>query len=130
MIFKPWRPVFAWAAVIFGLSSIPGSSLPEVPLAQADKLVHGAIYLVLGLLLGRALAAATRLPKGGRVALAFLLATAYGVTDELHQLFTPRRSCDWHDVVADAVGGLLGAVLAATLFARRRSPNQPFVNQP
>jgi VanZ family protein len=54
------------------------------------------------------------------VALACLLATLYGVTDELHQLFTPRRSCDFYDVVADAVGGLLGAVLAAALVARRR----------
>jgi VanZ family protein len=116
--------VLAWAVVIFGLSSIPGNALPKVPGAQTDKLVHGIIYLVLGLVCGRALAATTGLAAGRRVALAFLLATAYGVTDELHQLFTPRRSCDWHDVVADAVGGLLGAVLAVTLARRAPKPQQ------
>jgi VanZ family protein len=110
--------VFAWAVVIFGLSSIPGNALPNLPGAQTDKLIHGVVYLVLGLLSGRALGATTGIRRGRRVALACLLATAYGVTDELHQLFTPRRSCDWHDVVADAVGGLAGAVLAATLLAR------------
>jgi VanZ family protein len=93
--------------------------------AQADKLVHGLTYLVLGLLCGRALRAATTLAKGRRVALAFLLTTAYGVTDELHQLFTSGRSCDWHDVVADAVGGLLGAVLAATLLERWSPTGSP-----
>jgi VanZ family protein len=116
--------VAAWAVVIFGLSSIPGNALPDVPGAQTDKLVHGLVYLVLGLVCGRALAATTGLGLGGRVALASLLATAYGVTDELHQLFTPRRSCDWHDVVADAVGGLVGAVLAARLSARRSPPRR------
>jgi len=118
--------VLAWAVVIFALSSIPGNALPKVPGEQTDKLVHGIVYLVFGLACGRSLAATTRLTAGRRVALAFLLATAYGVTDELHQLFTPRRSCDWHDVVADAVGGFIGAVLAVTLLARRaRPPTRP-----
>jgi VanZ family protein len=120
---RAWRPAMGWAVVIFGLSSIPGTALPELPAAQADKVVHGVVYLVLGLLCGRALRATTRLGAGHRVALAGLLATVYGVTDELHQLLTPRRSCDWHDVVADAVGGLLGAAVAATLVAR--GPRQP-----
>lgn len=116
--------MLAWAAVLFGLSSIPGNAFPEVPGAQTDKLVHGVLYLVLGALLVRALRVTTALGGGRLVALGCVLATGYGVTDELHQLFTPRRSCDWHDVLADAVGGLLGAVLA-TRFLLRRAPNQP-----
>ena len=83
-----------------------------------DKVVHGALYLVLGLLCARALRATTALSATRVVVLAAALATVYGVTDELHQLFTPRRSCDWRDVVADAVGGLAGAALAMLLSRR------------
>lgn len=116
--------MLAWAAVLFGLSSIPGTAFPEVPVAQTDKLVHGVLYLVLGALLVRALRASTALRGGRLVALGGLLAIGYGVTDELHQLFTPHRSCDWHDVAADAAGGLVGALLATRVLLRK-APNQP-----
>jgi VanZ family protein len=109
--------------VLFTLSSIPGNAFPEVPGAQTDKLVHGVLYLVLGLLCGRGLGATTSLGRPTLVALAAAVATAYGVTDELHQLLTPRRSCDWHDVVADAVGALAGAALS-TRFMRPRGSAQ------
>jgi VanZ family protein len=122
---RPWRFAAAWAAVIFVLSSIPGSAFPDVPGRYTDKLVHIALYGVLGLLVGRALAATTALGAPARVALACALATIYGITDELHQLLTPRRSCDWHDVVADAIGGLLGGLLAATLLASRSGSPAP-----
>jgi VanZ family protein len=117
---RAWRWAAAWACVIFVLSSIPGNAFPDVPGRFTDKLVHIALYGVLGLLVGRALASSARLGGARLVVLTGLLATAYGITDELHQLLTPRRSCDWHDVVADAIGGLLGGLLAATVLARRK----------
>jgi VanZ family protein len=40
------------------------------------------------------------------VALAVML---YGVSDEFHQYFVPGRSVEALDVLADALGGLLGA---------------------
>jgi VanZ family protein len=40
------------------------------------------------------------------VALAVML---YGISDEFHQYFVPGRSVDVYDVLADALGGLLGA---------------------
>jgi VanZ family protein len=105
------------------LSSIPGSAIPEGPVPETDKLVHIGLYGVLGFLCARALAArgrarGARLVLGKLVAAAALLATSYGVTDEIHQIFTPRRSCDWHDVVADAIGGLVGAFIAANALRR------------
>jgi VanZ family protein len=122
---RAWALVGAWALVIFLLSSIPGSAIPEVPGRYTDKVVHVLLYAVLGLLVGRALEVTTALGRAPKVAVACVLATAYGITDELHQLFTPRRSCDWHDVVADAVGGLLGGVLAATVLSRRSRARKP-----
>jgi VanZ family protein len=122
---RPWRPALVWAAVLFGLSSIPGTSLPEVPGTQTDKLVHGTLYLVLGALCARALRRTWTATAPRMVLLATLLATLYGVTDELHQLLTPRRSCDWHDALADAVGGLLGALLATSLARRHNTHAVP-----
>jgi VanZ family protein len=102
--------VVAWAAVIFVLSAIPGNDFPKVPGSQTDKLVHGILYSTLGFLLTRGLRGSTSLGRGALVAVGTGLAIAFGIADELHQLFTPHRSCDWHDVVADAAGGLVGAV--------------------
>jgi VanZ family protein len=116
--FSAWFPALGWAGVLFWLSSIPGTSLPHVPGNQTDKLVHGVLYLVLGVFCVRGLRP-LGLPASRALALAAVLATAYGVSDELHQIFTPNRSADWHDVAADAAGGLAGAALA-TSWARRQ----------
>jgi VanZ family protein len=118
---RPWLPAIVWGIVLFELSTIPGSEIPDLPTPNFDKLVHGLLYLVLGACCVRGLGQSTSLTPGTLVAAATMLATAFGVTDELHQLFTPRRSSDWHDVVADAVGALVGAALA-TRFRRRRQP--------
>ena len=44
--------------------------------------------------------------------LAAVLAAAYGLTDEIHQIFVPLRSVELADWMADAVGGLAGAIAA------------------
>ena len=49
-----------------------------------------------------------------------LAVLAYGVSDELHQAFVPRRSPDVMDVLADLAGGALGAGLAAAVATRER----------
>jgi hypothetical protein len=112
-----WLPVVLWAGVLFALSSIPGTRLPAIDLPQSDKIVHALLYGVLGGLLCRALDRSRASGKArSRLLLAILIATAYGITDELHQLWTPQRSADWRDVVADAGGAALGAM---TLVAMR-----------
>jgi hypothetical protein len=106
-----WLPVGLWAGVIFALSSIAGTRVPAIDLPLSDKLVHALLYGVLGWLLRRALDR-TRGQKAAvaNVLLAILLATLYGVSDEIHQQWTPHRSADWRDVVADAVGATLGTL--------------------
>ncbi|MFR1872919.1 MAG: VanZ family protein [Coprococcus sp.] len=44
-----------------------------------------------------------------------LSAALYAVTDEIHQLFVPGRSGQITDVILDSCGGLIGAVLSATI---------------
>jgi VanZ family protein len=118
---RAWWPVLAWAAFIFVLSSIPGTKLPEVKTPHADKIVHAAVYLVLGALCLRAIRRTSRLTGARAVAVATLLAALYGISDELHQIFTPFRTADWHDAAADTAGGLAGALAAVTIRSRRTS---------
>lgn len=51
---------------------------------------------------------------------------ALGILIEVMQMFVPLRQADWHDVVADALGVVLGLAIAFVLakFSRatRRSP--------
>lgn len=120
---RHWWLVIAWCALIFVLSSVPGHRLPEMPAANFDKVVHAIVYGVLGALCWRALRRTSSIRASIAVGLAAALATVYGVSDELHQLLTPGRSCDVHDVMADAIGGTGGALvvaLAASLRSRDR----------
>jgi VanZ family protein len=95
-----WLPVFAWAALIFALSSIPSLSSG---LGDWDyvlrKCAHVTEYAVLGALLLRAL---------GRELPAFAAAVAYASTDEFHQHFVRGRHASPLDVAIDAVGVTIG----------------------
>ena len=44
----------------------------------------------------------------------------YGISDEIHQSFTPGRTPDWRDALADMIGGLAGALIFAAVTARPR----------
>ncbi|HSK11514.1 MAG TPA: VanZ family protein [Vicinamibacterales bacterium] len=103
-----WGPVLAYALLIFALSS--ASDLPDLPERLSDKLAHVLLYSGLGFLLARALAGGLGRPvPGWAPPLVVLLAMLYGLSDEVHQLFVPRRRFDLLDLLADAVGAGLGA---------------------
>ena len=106
-----------WMATIFYLSSQP---MPEINLgfSSQDKLLHLGAYGLLSMLL---LGGMPRRPDGYRlrqVLFAALLAALYGCSDELHQSFVPSRQMDGLDLVADALGALLGALALHTLSQR------------
>ena len=102
-----WGPVFLYLAFIFALSSI--AHPPELP-NGSDKQLHAVLYAGLGMLLARALVGGlTRPVPFGMVVLTTLLAGLYGVSDEIHQMFVPPRQVEALDVVADTIGGALGA---------------------
>lgn len=112
-----WAATLAWAGVIFVGSSRPGSTLPGGYSVQG----HLVEYFVLGALLCWALSA-RRTPPHAAV-LALVLASLYGMTDELHQRFVVLRTPDVTDWGLDTIGAFAGAVaVAVTLqwLARRR----------
>jgi VanZ family protein len=105
-----WGPVVLVMAVIFSASSMSDPGAP--PGGLSDKAAHFAVYAALGASLVRALAGGRPAAMtAGRILLAILLATLYGVSDEFHQSFVPERTPDVMDVAADALGASAGAVL-------------------
>jgi VanZ family protein len=104
-----WGPVVLYMAVIFHASSQPDLPLPP---GLTDKPTHSLAYTFLGVLIVRALAGGLGMRIAASTALlGILLTTAYGATDEIHQMFVPGRYADWADLVADGVGGAIGAVV-------------------
>lgn len=82
-------------------------------------IAHFCEYTLLGALLANALRA-SGVRRGRAWLVAILLASAYGVTDEFHQLFVPGRACDPADWVVDTCGGALGATLVRVCTRKRR----------
>jgi VanZ family protein len=53
--------------------------------------------------------------------LAILTASAYGLTDEVHQAFVPLREASWQDWLADTIGATLAAVGVGRFMKTRAS---------
>lgn len=118
-------PAFAVATIIFMLSAERELPAAAFSFPYADKLLHAGAYGVL------ALAIHIALPKGPerwRSFIAVAIASAYGLTDELHQRTVPGRSCDVWDWVADTAGAALA--MLALRFWRGRTPPSAAVQRP
>ena len=106
---RAWRlALLALLAVISFLALTPAP--PSGIDSGWDKLNHLAAFAVLALAAGFSAAASAR--HAGRSALALLV---YGGLIELLQSRMPPRQGEWADLLADAVGILLGLGLAALL---------------
>jgi len=109
-----WAPVFGYAALIFYFSaqSHPEEQLPQFLMQQiSDKVLHAAEYAVLGILCYRGFRWAAG-PAAARQAmlLSIAVASAYAVTDEVHQFFVPSREASSWDWVADTIGAGIGSI--------------------
>jgi VanZ family protein len=112
----------AWGLFLLALTSWP--SPPEVPLVSSipdvDKLVHALLYGVEGFLLYFAVA----WPGPPRFSLLRALViggalAVWGTLDEVHQAWIPGRSMEAADALTDATAGLVGAVVASGVGARK-----------
>jgi VanZ family protein len=117
-----WGPVILYMGVIFYLSSQSDISIPS---QLTDKSWHSVGYTGFAIVVVRALAGG--LPARITVGIALMavaFATAYAITDELHQSFVPGRTADVNDLVADVVGATMGTFacwLWGILFAAPRN---------
>lgn len=110
-VLRLWGPVCAYAALIFYMSSQshPEDQMPFVT-HFSDKVMHTVEYAVLGALCYRAIRYSGHdWWRRYAIPVAVLLASLYGVSDEVHQAFVPFRDSSWLDWVADTIGGAVGA---------------------
>ncbi len=105
-----------YLVVAFVLTHLPGSSVPKVSwmdrIPAADKFVHAGLYFLLAVLLANCLRFWLR---SNRVIVLLTLGTlaAYAAFDEWSQRFSPSRSPDVLDFVADMIGASCGVSLFA-----------------
>ena len=99
-----------WIAAIFGITGDP-----------ASVVAHFSEYLLLGALLVNALR--SHMTLGRTFVLAIVCASAYAVTDEIHQIFVAGRYCDVLDWLTDTLGAALGSGITTLLLAKA-SPAQ------
>ena len=108
---RDWGPALLWAGCIFLFSGFPTTPVPLEH--DLDKVAHFGAYFVLGALLSwggtrRALPAVV----------AMLIGSAYGASDEIHQMFVPGRFPDVIDWLADTAGAIAGVAAGYSFFAR------------
>ena len=106
----PWLPPIVLMAVIFLLSAQPdlNSGLGTIDLI-GRKLIHAGEYGLLTFLWWRALRTVSS-PRAA-IVLALGLAIGYAGTDEFHQHYVHGRHATPVDVVIDAAGACIAAVL-------------------
>ncbi len=123
-----------FAVVILGavtaLSLLPGHDLPAVPagfpftLPHADKIIHFGFYFCAGLAFlyaaGSRSVLNSRLCRWGTI----LLLAGYGALMEVLQRFTPARSFDFGDMLANTAGALT-ALFIAVFFLRLTGKGRP-----
>jgi VanZ family protein len=102
---RRWAYALAVAGLVVAASSRSVVAMPAIN--NFDKVVHFSVYGLIGTLVLRALG-------GKRWGLAVVIVSLFGMSDEIHQYFTPGRSMDFADWVADT----LGATVAVTLYTK------------
>jgi VanZ family protein len=117
-----WLPAAAYMGFIWFLSSQP-LTLPPAPIPFRDKIAHLIEYGILGALAVRAIVGSWPAIGLRRALLWGIVVTvSWGFLDELHQAFVPLRNADSLDLLADAIGALLGSACYAA-FRRKRDPH-------
>jgi VanZ family protein len=119
-----WRLLSLWGPVVIFMAAIhvaSSMSNPPEPTGVSDKTLHIVTFAMLALVALRALAGGTwrgvtRWTLIGCCAIAVL----YGVKDEWQQAYTPGRTSDLMDVVADFAGAASAAIGAGAWSIIRR----------
>lgn len=129
---RRWYWPIALAALIFVASSRSKIAGPSIE--GSDKVAHFLVYGLLATLLLRAICGDDERKRRRAAVWAAVIVSLYGVSDEWHQSFTPGRSVEVADWLADTTGGVLAAALYAgwaryrgwlelsVAFPRRREP--------
>lgn len=122
-ILLAWGPTVLWMALIYYLSSehaVVASAVQWQDFA-VHKGAHVVIYFILAIWIYRSLKFTTKLTGTKLIFWTALLTTAYALTDEFHQSFTPTRTPALRDVIIDAAGSAAGALWSAKIIYRSKN---------
>ncbi|WP_337865285.1 VanZ family protein [Ignavibacterium sp.] len=113
-----YLPLIIHWVTIFILTSLPSDKLPSVEIG--DKLNHFLAFFVLGFFLNLTLRYQAKFPalKKNILIITIIIASGYGLLDELHQLLVPGRSAEVLDWVADFIGAISGSLLAEAIYKK------------
>ena len=104
-----FTPAALYYAFIFYLSS--RSYDIKIDILFFDKVIHLIEFTLLGLLLSFGYFMSLKSPLGVKAVLTICSGILLGGLDEFHQYFVPRRSIEFFDLIADAIGILIGLSL-------------------
>jgi len=103
--FVYWLMTLSYMGLIFYLSSRNDIDIPKLT-TNFDKILHAGAYMVMAFLLYLSINKSGI--RNNIFTAAFLCAVLYGMTDEIHQYFVPGRDASVGDLIADAIGALIG----------------------
>lgn len=97
-----WPVLLALTVFVASSQPIPGEFGSII--ARWDKVVHFFVFGVMALLIARLRFVQEKMPLGAMSAI--VIVAAFGITDELHQAWTPGRFCSLDDWLADVLGAV------------------------
>jgi VanZ family protein len=114
---------YLWPVLLMGILFIVSGAqklaTPEIGgQIPKDKLAHFLVFGLLATAILRTPALKNRRP--GSLLIAVLITTSYGAFDEWRQSFTPGRSVEIADWLADTLGAIVAVVVYAHWHAYRR----------
>jgi VanZ family protein len=112
--------VGVWAAIILVATSVPltEAALRISPFPGLDKVVHGALYAVLGWLVGATLCVSGRC-NARVLGIALVTIALFAAADEAHQAWLPGRVPMVSDWMADVIGASIGLIMGTVTWRGR-----------
>lgn len=111
-------PLVIYWIILFILTSLPSSA--AITMNVSDKIEHFGAYGLLSVFLYLNLYFQNRfeLLKKFPATFTVLIASIYGMVDEIHQMYVPGRSAEFLDWLADFSGSLVAVLITRYLIGR------------
>lgn len=106
----------SWTFLIVGLCFCTFSDIPQVSIANIDKLVHFAFHFVFVFLWYLYFSTNEKSPNSNIKTFIVLASFSFGISIELAQgILTKTRNADFLDVLANSTGAIIAIILIVCL---------------
>jgi len=109
--YKYVLPALFYAALIFFLSSLPSSAIPNLGISFGDLIIHFFEYSVFGYLVALAVMQSPSKINWRNFLIVMFIGSLYAASDEYHQSFVDGRFSEVSDFLADSAGFILGLAM-------------------